>query len=174
MRFNLQPGVGAAVLCAFITANVIVSGVGVWAQKLPTQCPNGGTCMSIYECPQLLSLLTSKFLTQSIVNTLRQAQCVPKGFNHKSSFVCCDSFTADTASRPSHNKRTYKGRPVQVTSPSQGMGNVIPTGHDCGVESTTRKIIGGAGVELDEFPWMAILEYERRELRETVKYSIAY
>lgn len=114
----------------------------------------------------MLSLLTSKFLTQTTVNMLRQAQCVPKGFAHKASSVCCDSFSSQSSVRP---KKSYKGQPVQLSSPSMGMGNQIPTGHDCGVESTTRKIIGGAGVELDEFPWMAILEYERRELHATVK-----
>lgn len=144
-----------SVLFAFVAANVIAMAC------TQNQCSLGGMCVSIYECPPLLSLLTSKFLTQSIVNTLRQAQCTPAtSHSQSSSFVCCDVFPTPPATAAI--SRHDQIRPSQSSSPSYGQGAIMPT--ECGVESTTRKIIGGVGVELDEFPWMAILEYERRKL----------
>lgn len=154
----------ATVLCAFVTVNVIASrGSGVFAQQR-SQCATGESCISIYDCPRLLSLLHSKFLTQTIVNQLRQAQCIPDGSGQRSSYVCCEM------SQMTINRSSYEGkRPVQINSPSRGVGDDLPNTLECGVESTTRKIIGGAEVDLDEFPWMALLEYERRELMKIVK-----
>lgn len=151
----------SVVLCAFVTLNVIVS--DVFAQHHQLECATG-SCVSIYDCPQLLSLLKSKFLTQSIVKTLRQAQCTPTGPAANSAFVCCDNGPAPSVNLPPTRGTYDSGRPSQLSNPSSGLGDEIPSHVDCGIESTTRKIIGGAGVELDEFPWMAILEYERREL----------
>lgn len=158
----MKTNIRSAILFAFATVNVIATG---WAQN---QCSRGGSCISIYECPPLLSLLQSKFLTQSIVNTLRQAQCSsPSSLasgQQSSSYVCCDVFPTQ-ATIPVQRNDPIK--PVQLSNPSYGQGAIMP--EECGVESTTRKIIGGVGVELDEFPWMAILEYERRELKITYR-----
>lgn len=159
MKSNLCP----VLLCAFMAVNVIASdggGSGVWTNHC-----DSGSCVSIYDCPPLLNMLKTKFLTQSIVSRLRQAQCsAPTGQHQKSTYVCCEK--TPPSSHPAVPRNIFKDhRPDQISGPSMGLGDEIPTGHDCGVESTTRKIIGGSGVELDEFPWMAILEYERRELR---------
>ena len=161
MRSNLHHHyAAAAVLCAFVTVNVIVS--GAWAQQQRSQCATG-SCVSIYECPTLLSLLQSRFLTSSIVNRLRRAQCIPPfGLTQSTSFVCCEN-NSGSQQMPRSSPTYESSRPVQKSSPSQGEGNQLPSSLECGVESTTRKILGGVDVELNEFPWMAVLEYERCE-----------
>lgn len=141
---NLNTSVISAVVLLLASAN------SVDAQNL--QCRKG-QCISIYECPRMLALLQSKFLTPSIVTQLRQAQCISPTNTRSNSFVCCTE-----TPQPAAMVNTSP-RPEQIHDRSLGDGNVLPK--ECGIEPTTRKIFGGVGVELDEFPWMAVLEYER-------------
>lgn len=158
MGFHLT---GATLGAFFVAFNVIAS-CGGQVQAQQGDCARGVPCISIYECPHLLRLLKSKFITQSIVATLRQAQCDPQQIGQKSSFVCCEVLlTVDN--RSPINPSSKEVHPKQIKEPSLGLGDIIPDNDECGIESTTRKIFGGVAVELDEFPWMAILEYEKRE-----------
>lgn len=38
---------------------------------------------------------------------------------------------------------------------------LLPSTEECGIGSIPDKIYGGKMAELDEFPWMALIEYER-------------
>lgn len=64
-------------------------------------------------------------------------------------------------SRPFDSK---KERPTQSSATDFG-GNsyLLPTLEYCGISSSNR-IIGGERAELDEFPWMALLEYRKRKV----------
>lgn len=154
---------GSVLWAFFVAVNVIATCGGQVQAQQQGDCPIGVPCISIYDCPHLLRLLTSKFITQSTVKTLRQAQCISPQRDQKSSFVCCEILPADNNKRPLINRSGGKDHPDQIREPSHGLGNIIPGDDECGIESTTRKIFGGVDVELDEFPWMAILEYEKRE-----------
>lgn len=145
-----------------VTLHVALALLQVIASVTGHNICTDGPCISVYDCPPLLKLLQSKFLTPSIVSTLRQAQCNPPT-GRSASFVCCASAAARAGpvARPSLARNAAATRPAQSRGPSYGRANQLPA--TCGVEPTTRKIIGGADVALDEFPWMAILEYERSE-----------
>lgn len=69
-------------------------------------------------------------------------------------YVCC----------PSQNQQVPANQPQRsVTSrPSNGQGNILPGRGSCGVESFGEKVYGGRSTALDEFPWMALLEYSKR------------
>lgn len=53
---------------------------------------------------------------------------------------------------------------TSVIRPSNGRGNVLPGSGSCGVESFGEKVYGGRSTALDEFPWMALLEYSKRNV----------
>lgn len=38
----------------------------------------------------------------------------------------------------------------------------LPSLNDCGI-STANRIVGGNATEIDEYPWMALIEYQRRK-----------
>lgn len=46
--------------------------------------------------------------------------------------------------------------------PNVNYSSVLPNPHkkECGVQTAESKIVGGNLTDLDEFPWMALLEYK--------------
>ncbi|XP_059610427.1 CLIP domain-containing serine protease B9-like [Phlebotomus argentipes] len=105
-----------------------------------------GECVSIYDCAPLLRLLQRSPLTDDIILSLRRSQCSRRP--NEKEFVCCEQ----TANSINH--------PTQFSSPSNNVGNIID---ECGVEPASTRIIGGSETKLTEYPWLALLEYERRD-----------
>ncbi|XP_055676489.1 CLIP domain-containing serine protease B9-like isoform X2 [Lutzomyia longipalpis] len=105
---------------------------------------NRGECISVYDCPAILRLLQRPRLTPDIVSDLRNMKC--SNSPDEVEFVCCEQ----TGPEETH--------PNQIYTPSNNQGNVIDF---CGIEGATRRILGGTEATLSEFPWMALLEYER-------------
>lgn len=50
---------------------------------------------------------------------------------------------------------------------SGGNANVLPRSPDCGSAGAGNRIYGGVVTELDEFPWMALLQYRRGRIEIT-------
>lgn len=139
--------------CAAVSAFVFVLSIFSVARSQNNCQPS--LCVPIGSCPELASLLT-KVLKPKDVKRLTDAKCISQANPRSKSYVCCiatpqPAVTVDTSSNP-----------TQINEPSDGQGNVLPT--ECGVEPTTIKIFDGQEAELDEYPWMAVLEYERSKL----------
>lgn len=106
-------------------------------------------------------------LTVATTDYLRSLQC-SNGFG-KYPHVCCTSNSPPQRS-PSLAQAPswFSSQPQQSTtwlSPvnpvSSGTGHILPTEGYCGGTSLADRIYGGELAGLDEFPWMAILEYEK-------------
>lgn len=44
---------------------------------------------------------------------------------------------------------------------STGIGNILPTEGNCGHTALNDRILGGEDAALDDYPWMALLEYKK-------------
>lgn len=67
--------------------------------------------------------------------------------------------------RPRPTESEFRPKPSE--SPASAFGGnsyLLPTLDYCGQDSSNR-IIGGENTEVDEFPWMALLEYKKRKLK---------
>ncbi|KAH8374878.1 hypothetical protein KR200_007861 [Drosophila serrata] len=124
---------------------------------------NSGLCMSIYDCPSLLAVVQQSYVSAQDRMFLRDSQC-NNGYG-RLPHVCCpierrvlDTTTARTVTSPTRSG----GQQGQ-----QGQGNLLPSPPKCGPHSFSNKVYNGNDTALDEFTWMALLEYvDRRGRRE--------
>lgn len=110
--------------------------------------PHGqrGECLSINNCESLYNILKKRPISTANADLLRRSQC---GFVGTTPKVCCPfGNTAEQAS----TTPSSPGLPITT--------NLLPDTNQCGPD-TTNKIYGGEAAQLDEFPWMALIEYER-------------
>jgi len=113
-------------------------------------CSSSTRCISIYDCPTILETFKSQqAISNAQAENLRRLACSsgPGRFP----FVCC----------PSTNQPTSTSKPRGTIRPSNGKGNVLPGRGSCGVAPFGQKVYGGRSTALDEFPWMALLEYSK-------------
>lgn len=99
-----------------------------------------GKCISIRECRDLLLLLEYRGKDPRVVQFLRKSQCGVIGNNPK---VCCSTGVFNTP------------KPVK--------DDTISDSKICGLPDVSQKIIGGEGVALGDYPWMAALGYRKRK-----------
>ncbi|XP_030559163.1 serine protease 7 [Drosophila novamexicana] len=132
---------------------------------------NAGICISIYDCPSLLNVLQQILLSSDERLFLRDSQC-ENGFGRRP-FVCC---TPDTNYA---NRQTTTGRTVEVTTTTtttrrpqttptnreggQSGGSLLPHAPACGPNSFVDRVYNGNDTALDDFVWMALLEYRSRD-----------
>ncbi|KAJ8673962.1 hypothetical protein QAD02_005224 [Eretmocerus hayati] len=149
----------------------------------PCRTPRGegGKCTNLKLCGELLNILTRNPRNPADIDFLRQSQC---GFDKTEPLVCCPiRNTNNNANNPNNNPvhgnhdtptqtetnagqglleinrpNIDRNRPSQDTSHLPYVSNLLPT--DCGRDLSNR-IVGGNVTELDEFPWMALLEYRK-------------
>ncbi|XP_008553594.2 uncharacterized protein LOC103575539 [Microplitis demolitor] len=121
-----------------------------------------GECIDIRECPDLVALLQVKPKTPEIFKTLRNSQC---GFDGRYPKVCCalryqawmPPITRVISTTEAYNR-------IRENTNLNSLVDQLPS--DCGRDLSVR-IIGGERTSLDEFPWMALLEYEKPTGRKT-------
>lgn len=130
---------------------------------------NTGYCLSVYDCPSLLSLLQTNLLTTDERNFLRESQC-DNGFG-RMPYVCCTQdknylgrTTTTTTTRPTD---TTPRRPTipQPTTLNGGNGqgeSLLPRRPACGPNSFVDRVYNGNDTAIDDFVWMALLEYRDR------------
>ncbi|XP_019870922.1 CLIP domain-containing serine protease HP8-like [Aethina tumida] len=110
-----------------------------------------GNCVVITDCTPLYSILQKRPIASGDADYLRRSQC---GFNGHLPKVCC----------PLEREPSTTPRPAQTTSSGQNENVInsplLPTKTQCGVD-TQNRIFGGESADLDEFPWMVLVEYER-------------
>ncbi|XP_017890039.2 uncharacterized protein LOC108630945 [Ceratina calcarata] len=134
----------------------------------PNRAP--GLCIGIRNCPQLLNALQARPLQPKVVDFLRESQC---GFEGSDPRVCCPFQSGGGDGYENRDGGTDSFNPFfqqQDFGGNNGNANnanlqydlsnnpLLPT--DCG-KDLSQRIVGGERTELDEFPWMALLEYVR-------------
>lgn len=125
-----------------------------------------GTCKNIRECPPLLRILQSQPLVPAAINFLRQSQCGFVGNNPK---VCCPAEGPNTNTDSRYGESTTQsnqGNTATVPDTSNveqyDLSNNPLLPADCG-KDLSQRIFGGERTDIDEFPWMALLEYSTRK-----------
>lgn len=96
----------------------------------------------------MITILQQRPIPPQDLDYLRQASC---GFDGQTPKVCCPG--------------TGSGSQLPITSGGGGgpvTSNLLPDISTCGI-SVTDKIVGGEVTEITEFPWMALLEYQKRK-----------
>lgn len=158
---------------------LLLSVIGLNAQYEPQLCTTpqftSGYCVGIRSCPPLLSILQSRPLSAQAIDYLRRSQC---GFEGTDPSVCCpienrrpgggtrpggdvqrggDDSTNTGPTNPGTNNNAQD--PPDVSDDLRidlSQNSLLPA--DCG-KDLTQKIVGGSITEIDEFPWMVLLEY---------------
>ncbi|XP_012285284.1 serine protease easter-like [Orussus abietinus] len=126
----------------------------------PTRQP--GQCIGIRECPPLLSLLQSRPLNPQNVDFLRQSQC---GFEGRDPKVCCVDPRSNTGNVPTTTSGATDEQKQDVQSKVNLQDHpLLPK--ECG-RDLSQRIVGGEKAGIDEFPWMALLEYDKPNGRVT-------
>ncbi|CAG9769269.1 unnamed protein product [Ceutorhynchus assimilis] len=128
------------------------------AQTLGGYCrtPTGESakCINVWSCNSLLPLLTAPSRTQEQTNFLVNSKC---GFDSSGKpYVCCGS-----------GFNPVGGTEDDAFSSSYTTNPAIPGRTQCGWQ-TTNRIFNGEATELDEFPWMVIIEYLKRDGRRRI------
>lgn len=128
-----------------------------------------GTCIVARNCQLVANILQQS--REQAIDYLRRNHC---GFDGMNPMVCCITSNANIDTRPGSTV-TNPGvnRPVNPP-PTQPIDTNIPVDvannpllpSDCG-RDLSQKIVGGERTELDEFPWMTLLEYQKPNGRTT-------
>jgi len=143
---------------------VLLCCVAAIKTQQPCQTPNNedAYCISIFDCRILYNALYSRNTQQ--IGFVRESQC---GYD-ETPLVCCGS-DSNYNSRPSQGGRPTPrpSRPSRPSTPTRRPtgGNrgseKLPDRQTCGFQGTER-ILDGQVTGLDEFPWMALLQYRRK------------
>jgi Regulatory CLIP domain of proteinases len=110
-----------------------------WKDTCQTPANETGSCILIKECPHLLEILKSPPLREQQLQFLRKSQC---GFVDNAVLVCCAAAKAVADDQQ---------RPPDAMS-------LLPDINTCGARTADR-IFGGKRTKIDEFPWMALIQY---------------
>lgn len=109
--------------------------------------------MSVYECPNVLDALQPP-LSPQMTEYLRSLQCISGPGAGRRPHVCCLSAAPTRTQTPSSTWLSPVGG-------NSGSGHILPSEGYCGLTALADRIYGGDESGLDDFPWMALLEYEK-------------
>lgn len=109
--------------------------------------------MSVYDCPNVLDALQPP-LTEQTAAYLRTLQCSPGPNAGRRPHVCC-------ISAPLTHARFPTTAPPWLRPTSSGSSHILPSEGYCGLTALSDRIYGGEEAALDDFPWAALLEYEK-------------
>ncbi|XP_058056100.1 uncharacterized protein LOC131207501 [Anopheles bellator] len=153
---------GGFLLSALI--GLLVLGVSHQVQQCRTPTQLAGRCISIYECESILSYFNGRFLSPEDRLFLQRSQCSAlSGATGRQPFVCCPTDGA----QPNVGTTPVVVAPTVRTTASldaQLIGGLLPNPkkNECGV-SIGMRIYGGENADIDEFPWLAMMEYQSRK-----------
>ncbi|XP_017104148.2 serine protease 7-like [Drosophila bipectinata] len=149
MKSTLRIGdFGVLLATCLLTFTVLETVQAQQSCRNPNQ--NRGTCISIYDCPSLFSVVQQSLLSSDDRNFLVSSKCI-NGVGRQP-HVCCT------------NDKVFGSRYTRNSGPHgpQGQGNLLPSPPNCGPNSFMNKIYNGNDTAIDEFVWMALLEYVNR------------
>lgn len=139
------------------------------ACRRPDRSP--GTCLSVYDCPSVISIVRHG-VSAAQAEALRNLSC--NGDSGRFPWVCCElRRNNDDTQFPDDEEVTIRVPPTAAPTPkpstvttksgldtSAGGGGELPGIGECGIDSLGQKIYGGKAAGINEFPWMALLEYK--------------
>lgn len=148
--------------------------VNINAQSSRTDCRadnQPGTCINARNCAYIANL--SQQSREQAIDYLRRNHC---GFEGSNPLVCCintanliNTRPGGTATNPgttsSWNSESTTSQPVDNDQIDLTNNPLLPNA-DCG-RDLTQKLLGGERTNLDEFPWMTLLEYQKPNGRST-------
>lgn len=104
-----------------------------------------GVCIPLFKCDSLVRILRERPVSQENKVFLGKSQC---GWEDPQPLVCC------TDGIPQRNQ---PARPTTTTA-----NRLLPTPGDgvCGID-TSERIFGGEVTKIDEYPWLALLGYDK-------------
>lgn len=103
-----------------------------------------GVCKNLYDCPTLLQLFSRpKPLPENVKQFLRQSACQGSATVN----VCCGE-NNPTISSPT------------TPTPTYNVDDLLPA--NCGSTGDQDRIVGGNETAIDQYPWMALIEYRKR------------
>ncbi|KAK4881491.1 hypothetical protein RN001_004810 [Aquatica leii] len=131
----------------------------VTPNKEPAKCIAVDECLVIYE-----ALVTQN---ETAIKFAQESQC---GHDSKP-LVCCGS-TAFPLPTTTPNIFSFFKKPSTTTTGAPALDHSVILNHFdtkslpdrtvCGLEKEAKRVVGGTIAELDEFPWMAALEYKSK------------
>uniref|UniRef100_A0A182QUT5 CLIP domain-containing serine protease n=1 Tax=Anopheles farauti TaxID=69004 RepID=A0A182QUT5_9DIPT len=156
-----------ATMCLVLT--VLVGGSQQQSQQCTTPTRLRGRCISIYECDSILNYFKQRILTWEEREFLRKSQCTD-ATSGRPPFVCCPangSKPVVSAPPVAPTGQAATTAPPATTSDAvveQLVGGLLPNPkkNECGF-SIGMRIYGGENTDIDEFPWLALLQYENRK-----------
>lgn len=115
--------------------------------------PDGklGECKVIHSCPYILDLVQVHPIPSATVTFLKRSNCGFQGLDPK---VCCNEDNRNDDDDYVEPKPSYDDSSNTMTT------NLLPDKATCGV-STQNRIVGGEVTDLDEFPWMVLIDYQK-------------
>lgn len=113
-----------------------------------------GDCVYFKSCPPLLEIYNKRPASTQDRLYLSLSQC---GFRDGQPLVCCKEYAPVTQAPP----------PQQPSPPPQNVPvapakSLLPKPGECGIDAENR-IYGGNATFIDEYPWMALLQYSKRK-----------
>ncbi|XP_032514935.2 phenoloxidase-activating enzyme 1-like [Danaus plexippus] len=145
---------------SFVTFSLLFT--SAFSDNCKTPLGRTSQCISLYDCPQLVSAFEQRPLRNDVVSFLRQSQCGFEGYVPR---VCCGPLPDLAPQRPTSTVRPTQ-RPRPDTNINSNVDPVFPEDSNlaprdqCGIDTNGDRIYGGQFTELDEFPWMALLGYK--------------
>jgi len=107
-----------------------------------------GNCIGIKLCQPLITILQRRPVSAADADYLRRSQC---GFSGNEPKVCCPT----SGSYNNQDEVTTRSTIYKDLN-----SNLLPGANECGL-STENRIVGGEVTEIDEFPWMVLIEYQK-------------
>lgn len=142
-----------------------------------------GTCLSVYDCPSVIGAV-QRGVSAAEAAALRSLSC--NGDSGRFPWVCCELrrnnddtlFPEDEdMNTPMPPTKAPTRKPVTVPAGGVGTragGGKLPGLGECGIDSLNQKIYGGTAAGINEFPWMALLEYKSGSGSCKWKYNFAF
>lgn len=163
------------ILRAFLTGLlVLLVAKSSVQQECKTPTNKQGVCLSFYNCPSMLSFFGDRILTWEERDFLRRSVCTG-ATSGSQPFMCCPDKQRTDNKEPETTKTTAApivgASPTTPTPPPENkekpveqetrLGGLLPdpTKNECGI-SIGMRIYGGENADIDEFPWLAMLQYE--------------
>lgn len=118
-----------------------------------------GDCVFFKTCPPLFEIYNKRPASTQDRLFLSLSQC---GFRDGQPLVCCRESVTVAPTPPPPPPPTQPPVVAPTQSPQQPKG-VLPRPGECGIDAENR-IYGGNRTFIDEYPWMVLLQYSKREL----------
>ncbi|KAJ0175736.1 hypothetical protein K1T71_008895 [Dendrolimus kikuchii] len=135
-----------------------------WNYALSESCvtplEQTSNCISIYDCNALLTAFEQRPLPSHVVSFLRQSQC---GFDGYTPRVCCGPLPVRKAQEVTQRPTTSRPVITKGVDPVYQEDAYPAPENSCGADPNNQNIYGGTIADLDEYAWLSLLGYLKRD-----------